>query len=709
MKKYFKALGVVTACVSLMTLVSCHDEQVLTGGEGTVTIRAKINTDIRVKAKSTDDLAQNCLIHIYNPKGLVRRYNGINEVPAEGIKLNVDHYVAEAWAGDSVSASFEHRWFKGREEFDVKRGEVTPVDLTCKIANVVAAVEYGENIDEIMTDYTMTVSHKRGSLDFEGRDERWGYFMMPNNVSTLEWTLTATMANGEALTRTGVVEDVNPATLYTLKVTFNESEQPEIGAGYLSIEVDESELVVNHEVEIQVAPIFTAFGFDLKEPVIAEMGKVGRREIAVGACTALESFIIDCSAIEGIDGISGTDVDVFNASQQVIDALNEAGISWTYELREDGMSLFNLIFSAEMLDGLKDGDYDFNLSATDANGKTSGCTFKLVITNADVMANPAVDADVWATHATITANIMKSSATNPGFMYRKAGEQAWQAAPQATVNGNTYSVELTGLNAGTTYEYIAVADGYTSTDVRSFTTETSGQLPNASFESWHREGKIDYVYGEGDNMFWDTGNTGSSTLSVNVTTQATDKFHSGSSSIKLASQFVGIGTIGKFAAGNVFIGKYLDTVGTDGVLGWGRTWQSRPTAISGWMHYTPQAITHTKVDGVNKGDMDAGIIYVAILDDSTKEYNGSNFPVIVNTGTKELFDPAGANVIAYGELVITEATEGDAMVPFTVKLNYVRTDKKASNIMMVASASRYGDYFTGGPSVLYLDDLKLEY
>ena len=74
---------------------------------------------------------------------------------------------------------------------------------------------------------------------------------------------------------------------------------------------------------------------------------------------------------------------------------------------------------------------------------------------------------------------------------------------------------------------------------------------------------------------------------------------------------------------------------------------------------------------------------------------------------RSLFDKNADNVIAYGERVFTEATGG--MVEVEIPLEYYKTDVKASNIILTCSASKYGDYFTGGPSVMYVDDFELVY
>ena len=70
------------------------------------------------------------------------------------------------------------------------------------------------------------------------------------------------------------------------------------------------------------------------------------------------------------------------------------------------------------------------------------------------------------------------------------------------------------------------------------------------------------------------------------------------------------------------------------------------------------------------------------------------------------------NIIAYGELPSGSATEGDGYVEFNIPLKYKKEafDKKPTHIIIVCSASKYGDYMTGGEgSTLYLDDLELVY
>ena len=74
-------------------------------------------------------------------------------------------------------------------------------------------------------------------------------------------------------------------------------------------------------------------------------------------------------------------------------------------------------------------------------------------------------------------------------------------------------------------------------------------------------------------MFWDSGNHGSQKVSRNVTTPDATVRHSGNHSAKLSSIYASMLGIGQFAAGNIFIGQYLDTqmdgLNGHGVLGLG--------------------------------------------------------------------------------------------------------------------------------------------
>ena len=65
-------------------------------------------------------------------------------------------------------------------------------------------------------------------------------------------------------------------------------------------------------------------------------------------------------------------------------------------------------------------------------------------------------------------------------------------------------------------------------------------------------------------------------------------------------------------------------------------------------------------------------------------------------------------MVAYGKIEYGETIS--QYIPFEFELDYRSTSRIPKYILITASASKYGDYFTGGAgSVLYLDDLELLY
>lgn len=743
MKKIASILGL--GAVLALGLGSCSNEDILPTGEGRVLLTAHVNSDVKVASRadltaSQEELAAACQVWISNSKGLVRRYEGLDNVPAEGITLLSDHYIAEAWTGDSVSASWDKRWFKGRTEFDIKPNELTRVSVTCKIANVLVAVNYEETADEVLENYTFSVNHTRGGLTFEGKEERTGYFMMPTGDSELKWKLQGTLkSDGSLFTKEGVIPDVKPAYKYNVKIVCTPQSE-EFGGVNFDVKVDPTEVVSEHPIVIEVAPQISGYEFDLSQPVLGEAGKLPRRSVFVKSPVALTNVVLESEDFPGLLGISGIDVDLLTMVTGVATQVKEGGISYQYMPADDGTSMMKVSFEKEYVNRFLDGLHTIKITATDANGKFSTATLTYNVSDAAVMMDETPATDVWATSTVLRGTVTKDGAQDVHFVYRKAGASVWTtvaaeevaARSRAFAKGTRVQAELTGLEPGTSYEYALVADDF-MTETKTFATENALQLPNASFEDWHGSTPL-LIYADGGQQFWDSGNHGSATLKMNVTTATTDMFHSGSKAIALESARPNMLGIGKFAAGNVFVGQYIETDGTDGVLGWGRPFTARPKQMKVWAHYTPKNIDTS--DGKNvpseyqKGSPDRGIIYVALMDDHTyshtlstnKPANGLkkgqtvNFPVIVKTKSQtpeDLFQPDDKHkdyVIAYGQHIFEGSTPGSQLVEVTIDLDYRKTDVIPSYIVLTASASKGGDYFTGGiGSKLVLDDIELVY
>lgn len=356
------------------------------------------------------------------------------------------------------------------------------------------------------------------------------------------------------------------------------------------------------------------------------------------------------------------------------------------------------------------GSVSTTIEAVDAVGKSRKVVWNIVASNATVVTDEIIPYEVWTSKATLRGTVTTALESVPKFRYRAKNTADWTTV-EATLVENAFSKEITGLIPGTTYEYQAMDGEKASSVTCEFTTEAAFQPENASFEYVSGSYPL-WIYGEGQSMWWDSGNKGSSMGSKNLTTQDGSIYKDGKYSLKLASTSI----LGNFAAGNVFTGQFLGTESLKyGILGWGRPCTSRPKALKVWVRYTPGTVDFG--GHIAKGESDNGIIYVAVGDwQSTDSSYGAEWPVVVRTKGPSLFDPHDSGTIGYGEQIFTENYGTDtetSMKEITIPLDYEGYggyDRKPKSIIIVAAASRYGDYYEGSTSsVMWLDDMELIY
>lgn len=739
MKKTILFLSLAFAVLA----VGCSSEEEQFGSEGIgrVVLSPEINSEVTLSSRAVageDNLRETLILWISNlnsdPAKVIRKYKGASSVPDKDW-LASGNYLAEAWAGDSVSATFDanKRWFKGSADFTVTALQTTEVKVPCKIANVLVDMMFDSELLEKLSDVKIVVGHSRGELEFTP-DSGTGYFMMPSTDKDLKWTLTATrVEDGVAIKKSGVIKGAKPAYLYTLLIHANIGDE-EVGGAYFGITVDTSVKPIEHTIVVEIPPVIEGYGFTPSEGVVFKEGQIPDQAIFISASSAITSAKLTLDGLSKyLGGIVDAHGNAFNTldfmtlSDNIKTQVEAGGIDWEYNyIAELDAATLKINFREKFTANLKEGDYDFINEITDSKNRTTNQTVHVRVSNDILNLDLPYDYDIWATKALISAEPMQDNYGNVSFEYRRKGQSNWIAAAAVAgvgKDGKTlFSASLTGLTPGTTYEYrvLSDVDNFASKELE-FTTESPLQLPNASFEDWSSGNKnVKLIYGSGDAMFWDSGNTGSITLGINVTTDDSSIKNSGEKSIKLASANVTMMGIGKFAAGNVFVGEYLKTDGTDGVLGWGRPFKSRPSALKGYIKYRNGQLDSkdlskniVKIPGspIAASDNDQGIIYVAILDNSvSKTEEGKTYPVIVKTKTSELFSKDDSNVIAYGEQVWKENTPGEGMIEFTIPLDYKQFDKAPAYILLTCSASRYGDYFVGSTSSkMWIDDLELIY
>lgn len=724
-------IAVALTCMSFC-MGACKEDIDIAGEQGTLQLSVGMSDKITVASRTLSSeeqtqLKQACKVRIYNETSLVRKYEGTDNVPSS-IPLMSGTYSVRVTAGDSVAASFDQRFFEGNEEFTITKGQQSPVEVKCGIANTVLAFTWDESLKEAFEeDCQVTVTSATGELVYSSANaDAKGYFSLPADNRKLTCKFTATKLTGGTYEQTTELTDAQPATLYNMTCKYTATGQETTGGAWLTLSVDETPLSEKTTtIGIKQRPVIVCkdadnIEYDLEQPMYLATNTKGTYYLIVSTSSPLKGALLQNDRFTEF-GVPANSMDLMNLGGK--DASVEAsGISLhaPNAIMETG-GTWKIQFSEELIAKMtaQEGQVTTTLTATDKNGKQRMVTWNIVVSNATVATTEAIPYEIWTSKATLHGKVTGTLASTPKFQYRVKGAGSSWTTVDADLTGSTFSKEITGLTPGTTYEYQAMDGTQASTVTYEFTTETTFQPENASFEAVSDSSSIILIHGTGQSTWWDTGNHGSSTMNKNVTTPDTSVKHSGNQSLLLSSQFVGFGIIGKFAAGNLFAGKYLDTEGTDGILGWGRPCTSRPKALKVYVRYEPATVDNGG-DYIANGATDQGIIYVAIGDWAGQEANGGTWPFVVRTkNASSLFSTekgtySGDGIIAYGEKTFEEAyNDGGNMKELTINLDYDNfggNQRKPTSIIIVASASKYGDYFQGGDgSKMWLDDMELIY
>ena len=378
------------------------------------------------------------------------------------------------------------------------------------------------------------------------------------------------------------------------------------------------------------------------------------------------------------------------------------------------------------------------------DGKTRTFVYTIGVPTVAQTTLTAEAANAWSNFAYLSGRYIFDGIEDESkfaFEYQADGASDWtKVTGLKKGNGNTFTAKATGLTPNTKYKYrLTYNDGEFASEEVEFTTEEQTILPNSSFDVWsdatlsgHKD--VPYpvesiVYGtSGDKSpisYWDSGNAGGAMMGK----YPTQKFEeNGKTGAKLSSQFVGLFGVGKFAAGNIYAGHYYETIITSmgAKIFFGQPFTSRPTQLKGRFKYT-RGTTVDYGDDTHKTELqksggDQCGLYIALTDNAGLECDGNMYAFqIDNTLSADEpdnfkykntidFSDDNPNIIAYGTITEDEAKGTGDWQEFTIDLEYRDLTRIPKYIIVVASASKYGDYFTGSTSsVMYIDDFSLVY
>ncbi len=720
MKKYIHSI-VWLACMAVV-LSACTKTEGIDNlpGEAGGNLQLNFTIDEKMvsgtKADTYDPLATSTL-RIYQVESdgaegtterLIRKYKPATDT---SLYLVSGTYKVTVEAGDGSEATFTNRTYYGEETFELAAHETKTVNVDCKIKNVAVKVVFDPTLQskfDISKIAYVSASDVFSKADAENdlvptltyETDTTGYFLLPEGVSNLSWGFYGESSDADVNknnSKTGTIQLPQGGYLYTL--TFKYSKTPD---GYLTVTVNVREWETVHDDSYLFSPdpSISGEGFDIKS--------------ITGYYTDPISFAI--TSINPLASLKFTDnKDTEYAvldEGNVVDGIAAQGISYTKTDEYNGKLTLDETFFGKLESGIN----PLNFIITDTDGGEGKTTAQIAIAGASGISSP----DLWFGTGNLDAIVTNPSASDIQIKYRSKGKydterSEWISKPAVKgADGFTYSVAPSDLAADHTYEFQLTENGTEVGAVKTVTTETGIQLPNAGFEDWNKSGDAWYPYSAGGTAFWGSGNPGSSSLGeqFNTTTGIADPRpgSSGTTAAQLQTQKPSVMGIGRLAAGNIFVGEFGGVSGMGGSVKMGRafTFNAKPKALRVWYKY-------------NLGEGDKGRIFACLVNMT----NGSTYHT-VNTNKPEAttFDPKDeflytdktntgtleGHIIGYGDFLI-EASQNEwkeYIIPITYREQY--SGEKPNVLLVTATASYRGDYFEGSTdSKLVIDDFEFIY
>lgn len=726
-----KISNILLICFSILSFSACRDSKPF--GEETDTgwlnLGIKLTQEkIETRTATTDTLPDFSIKITNNNNDIIKSYANQDKIP-EQLWLLTGNYKVSAISGTNENAAFNSPYYIGEKVFGITANTGTSIELPVILSNAKVGVTYSERVINNFPDRTVKINNGLKQLTFTKNENRQGYFKITEQTTTLNWDIEFVNNDGKLYIAEGIINAPKINTYY--KITFD-IEQTGDGIGgvrIFPIIVEETVTKVEHNQDIIITPYPGVVGkLNGEKFLIDEIQNIlyndqsSKFNVEISGFPAIKTLSIQHNISDLTDLGIGSTIEFYELNTAAQQTLNDAGIFWTQN-SSNNLITFDLSRLAQALKvNTENSDpYQLTFTVTDLKDKRTEKTISFNIFNSDVKTTSIKGYDMWSRHIVVKGNWLDIKPGSVYFEYRKKGEITWMSTQasgtiQIDHTSKTFSDVISNLEPNTDYQIRAV--GTSPGNTVTATSDNEQQLPNMSFDSWNGNNP----WNSADGKYWDTGNEVASMASTYMTS-ASDERPNGISTGKsamLESKFASAVGVGAFAAGNLFIGNMrpLDLIGNgaNGMMDFGRPYSFRPTKLTGYYKYHSEKINYDK-KGLS-GKNDRFHIYIMLTTWNSPHFLNTKYPNTFFNMT-EIRKGNVPEIIGFAELTNESITDGTDNTPaidmkdfeyFELPIRYFRTDIKPSYIVIAASSSMYGDYFTGGVgSKLFVDEFKLAF
>lgn len=687
---------------SSITFISCIDENELGDSQGYLELGVSKNVEVITRGFDVEDQSLSVDICSGKDGSVVKHFSDYNDMAGERVLLEVGSYTIKVKSNPISKLDFEKPTFYGeKSNVSVTTGKTTSVSVECSLSCVKVTTEFTKPVKEKFESITARISDSSSSyLDYSMEETRAGYFQ----PGYLLVDLTLTNKEGLEFKMSKLIENTDERDYYHLIFDLIDSGDNNSGMDFdISIETNPT----NDEEHTVTVPL-PGTGYEQNPPVVkvTENGVEGDGVITIDKGDETSLLFETSSTNIGLKSVfmltSSTDfekkeiplsLDLMNLSEE--DKVKLQSINLSPVISEDKTSL-SLDYST-LIGNLSGGTHTFILSAVDLMGHETIQKITINI-NLSIMTVKVHNADVWAHYATLCGYIKNAKESEKGsykFQYRSKDDNEW-----SDVSGNVNILEnigsygenitqvVTNLNDNSEYEY-RILFNETAAEPLSFITEEAIPLTNGDFED-----NDNGPWNTSESSFWSSGNN---TFVNDLCVRKTDNGNNSYAYLKSKK------AAGKIAAGNAFTGSFeLKILEMNGIVTLGKTFNGRPYSLKGIYNYIPQQVTN----GGNKipnGSIDQCSIYIILLTDK----------IVLNPADATTLDwknKYAEQIIALAELPTEEDMTTDGFESFELKLEYLKKDVDPKYIGVLATSSKYGDYFQGAVgSELSIDNFELVY
>lgn len=758
MRRFLK--HILLAGVVMLT-AACSKDSVATDDKGAVHFDIKMSS---AAAPDTDSFAPETLkVRIYNGEGLVRRYTSMEEIPSP-LYLVAGNYSVKVEAGNTKNTAFkaptgddaaerlkQMLCYYGTQEFTVEAHNTADVAVACPTINSKISVGFttendyqnGKKVYEngllsnvkisvaaVTTDATTVADYesavaaaKAPKLTFDGSGD--GYFIMPEDVTSLVWAFEATHSTDGAVARVGKIDNVEAGKGY--KVNFYYSRTSD---GYTGITVNVDDTTVDIESDFNFKP----------QPEISGEGLLadGVNVYTLGS----GGVALVCESINDLQTLKLGDVAFFDGGEVVADH----GIAGLVVTKESATKVV-MTMSDDFFKSLPGAMQTLEFDMLDAGGEPIAQSLKFKKRG---LMRESIVPDLWANTVALEAFIPESGVSAVKIRYRRSGAAEWIEKEFTPSADNTYIFNTTtewvesandkgykvytpnlekGIFANSVYDCELYVDGE-CVETYALDTHIDQPIPMASFEDSEMDCFKD-LSSSGTATPWGSGTNSTGKLCHWYRPDVdSDGIYgvTGEACAKLTALRAGMLGIYTLAAGNLFLGNFK-MAGTDGTVSFGipYTWEARPTALKlkyftqfGKINMNYHGYGGSEsVNNLNEDSFDEGSIYVAIVDWTAPHAvtSGMSKPKGVwspdNGSVQDALSKSG-KIIGYGIVNPRGTTNGNELKDLEIPIYYydtsaVRPSSKLS-LVIAAATSRYGDYMLGcTQSVMYVDDFQWVY